>query len=110
TTAGNQLELAQAYQNYFDAHADAAQVNARQTDLEQKLATEYLGKQNFNFDEKYNRINGDYLGHYKNSSLEIRDGQLWVVNHFDEGTTEQQLTYSLNDKHVRGEYRDRQLN
>ncbi|WP_189522750.1 hypothetical protein, partial [Mesorhizobium sp. M2E.F.Ca.ET.166.01.1.1] len=60
--------------------------------------------------EKYNRINGDYLGHYKNSSLEIRDGQLWVVNHFDEGTTEQQLTYSLNDKHVRGEYRDRQLN
>ncbi|MDX8477462.1 LysM peptidoglycan-binding domain-containing protein [Mesorhizobium sp. VK24D] len=110
TTAGNQLELAQAYQNYFDAHADAAQVSARQTDLEQKLATEYLGKQNFNFDEKYNRINGDYLGHYKNSSLEIRDGQLWVVNHFDEGTTEQQLTYSLNDKHVRGEYRDRQLN
>ncbi|RWA76353.1 MAG: LysM peptidoglycan-binding domain-containing protein [Mesorhizobium sp.] len=110
TTAGNQLELAQAYQNYFDAHADAAQVNARQTDLEQKLATEYLGKQNFNFDEKYNRINGDYLGHYKNSTLEIRDGQLWVVNHFDEGTTEQQLTYSLNDKHVRGEYRDRQLN
>ncbi|MDG4884028.1 LysM peptidoglycan-binding domain-containing protein [Mesorhizobium sp. WSM4884] len=110
TTAGSQLELAQAYQNYFDAHADAAQVNARQTDLEQKLANEYLGKQNFNFDEKYNRINGDYLGHYKNSTLEIRDGQLWVVNHFDEGTTEQQLTYSLNDKNVRGEYRDRQLN
>ncbi|RUU12705.1 hypothetical protein EOD23_06660, partial [Mesorhizobium sp. USDA-HM6] len=110
TTAGNQLELAQAYQNYFDAHANAAQVNARQTDLEQKLAVEYLGEQKFNFDEKYNRINGDYLGHYKNSTLEIRDGQLWVVNHFDEGTTEQQLTYSLNDKNVRGEYRDRQLN
>ncbi|AZO71151.1 LysM peptidoglycan-binding domain-containing protein [Mesorhizobium sp. M1D.F.Ca.ET.043.01.1.1] len=110
TTAGNQLELAQAYQDYFDAHADAAQVNARQTDLEQKLANEYLSKQNFNFDEKYNRINGDYLGHYQNSTLEIRDGQLWVVNHFDEGTTEQQLTYGLNDKHVRGEYRDRQLN
>ncbi|MDX8502199.1 LysM peptidoglycan-binding domain-containing protein [Mesorhizobium sp. VK4C] len=110
TTAGNQLELAQAYQDYFDAHANAAEVNARQTDLEQKLATEYLGEQKFNFDEKYNRINGDYLGHYKNSTLEVRDGQLWVVNHFDEGTTEQQLTYSLNDKNVRGEYRDRQLN
>ncbi|RWB21021.1 MAG: LysM peptidoglycan-binding domain-containing protein [Mesorhizobium sp.] len=110
TTAGSQLELAQSYQNYFDAHADAAQVSARQTDLQQKLASEYLGEQKFNFDEKYNRISGDYLGHYKNSTLEIRDGQLWVVNHFDEGTTEQQLTYSLNDKNVRGEYRDRQLN
>ncbi|TPO13415.1 LysM peptidoglycan-binding domain-containing protein [Mesorhizobium sp. B1-1-5] len=110
TTAGSQLELAQAYQNYFDAHADATQVNARQTDLEQKLSNEYLGEQKFNFDEKYNRINGDYLGHYKNSTLEIRDGQLWVVNHFDKGTTEQQLTYSLTDKNVRDEYRDRQLN
>ncbi|MDX8534187.1 LysM peptidoglycan-binding domain-containing protein [Mesorhizobium sp. VK25A] len=110
TTAGSQLELAQAYQDYFDAHADATQVGARQTDLEQKLANEYLGEQKFNFDEKYNRINGDYLGHYKNSTLEIRDGQLWVVNHFDEGTTEQQLTYSLTDKNVRDEYRDRQLN
>ncbi|TSE02890.1 LysM peptidoglycan-binding domain-containing protein [Mesorhizobium intechi] len=110
TTAGSQLELARAYQNYFDAHADATQINARQTDLEQKLSNEYLGEQKFNFDEKYNRINGDYLGHYKNSTLEIRDGQLWVVNHFDEGTTEQQLTYALNDKNVRDEYRDRQLN
>ncbi|PBC20780.1 MULTISPECIES: LysM peptidoglycan-binding domain-containing protein [unclassified Mesorhizobium] len=110
TTAGSQLELAQAYQNYFDAHADATKVNARQTDLEQKLSNEYLGEQKFNFDEKYNRISGDYLGHYKSSTLEIRDGQLWVVNHFDEGTTEQQLTYSLTDKNVRDEYRDRQLN
>ncbi|WFP65767.1 MULTISPECIES: LysM peptidoglycan-binding domain-containing protein [unclassified Mesorhizobium] len=110
TTAGSQLELAQAYQDYFDAHANATQVSARQTDLEQKLSNEYLGEQKFNFDEKYNRISGDYLGHYKNSTLEIRDGQLWVINHFDEGTTEQQLTYSLSDKNVRDEYRDRQLN
>ncbi|RWM00972.1 MAG: LysM peptidoglycan-binding domain-containing protein [Mesorhizobium sp.] len=110
TTAGSQLELAQAYQDYFDAHANATQVSARQTDLEQKLSNEYLGEQKFNFDEKYNRISGDYLGHYKNSTLEIRDGQLWIINHFDEGTTEQQLTYSLSDKNVRDEYRDRQLN
>ncbi|RWC50602.1 MAG: LysM peptidoglycan-binding domain-containing protein [Mesorhizobium sp.] len=110
TTAGSQLELAQAYQNYFDAHTTAAQVGAQQTDLEQKLLIQYLGEQKFDPNEEYNRYSGDYLGHYKTSTLEVRDGQLWVVNHFDKGTTEQQLTYSLNDKNVRDEYRDRQLN
>ncbi|MER9654825.1 LysM peptidoglycan-binding domain-containing protein [Mesorhizobium sp. M0152] len=110
TTAGSQLELAQAYQNYFDAHATAAQVGAQQTDLEQKLLVQYLGERKFDPNKEYNRYSGDYLGHYKTSTLEVRDGQLWVVNHFDKGTTEQQLTYSLNDKNVRDEYRDRQLN
>ncbi|MER9947864.1 LysM peptidoglycan-binding domain-containing protein [Mesorhizobium sp. M0047] len=110
TTAGSQLELAQAYQNYFDAHTTAAQVGAQQTDLEQKLLGQYLGEQEFDPNEEYNRYSGDYLGHYKTSTLEVRDGQLWVVNHFDKGTTEQQLTYSLNDKNISDEYRDRQLN
>ncbi|MFD2055573.1 SH3 domain-containing protein [Mesorhizobium calcicola] len=110
TTAGNQLELAQAYQNYFGAHADATQVGAQQADLEHRLLVEYLGQKKFDPNEKYNRYSGDYLGHYKTSTIEIRDGQVWVVSHFDKGTTEQQLTYNPSDKNIKGEYRDRQLN
>lgn len=111
TAATSQLELAQAQQNYYDAHNNAAQVGARQDALEQKLLIEYLAKQKFDPSVAVNRINGDYLGHYHESTLEIRDGdQLWVVNHFDEGTTEQALTYRPDNKNVRNEYRDRQLN
>lgn len=110
TAATSQLDLAQAYQNYYDAHGNAAQVGARQNALEQRLLQEYLGKQKFDPNEKVSRINGDYLGRYQGSTLEIRDGQLWVVNHFEEGTTEQALTYRLNNKNVRDDYRDRPLN
>lgn len=110
TAATSQLELAQAQQNYYDAHNNAAQVGARQDALEQRLLQEYLGKQKFDPNEKVSRINGDYLGRYQGSTLEVRDGQLWVVNHFEEGTTEQALTYRSDNKNVRNDYRDRQLN
>ncbi|TIS57101.1 MAG: LysM peptidoglycan-binding domain-containing protein [Mesorhizobium sp.] len=112
TTAGNQLELAEAYQNYFDAHADATQVGAQQTDLEQRLLAEYNSEHQFLFEQgkKHQRVSGDYLGLFQSQKLEVRDGQLWVVNQFEEGTTEQQLTYSLSETNVRDEYRDRQLN
>jgi len=111
-TAGNQLELAEAYQNYFDAHATATEIGAQQTDLEQQLLGEYNSKNQFLFEQgkKHSRINGDYLGLFQSQELQVRDGQLWVVNHFEEGTTEQQLTYSLSEENVRDEYRDRQLN
>ncbi|CAN7377040.1 LysM peptidoglycan-binding domain-containing protein [Mesorhizobium sp. LjNodule214] len=112
TTAGSQLELAQAYQDYFDAHANATQVGAQQTDLEQRLLAEYNNEHQFLFEQgkKHQRVSGDYLGLFQSQRLEIRDGQLWVVNQFEEGTTEQQLTYNLSEKNVRDEYRDRQLN
>lgn len=110
TAAASQVDLAQAYQNYYDAHDNAAQVGARQDALEQKLLIEYLGKQKFDPNEKVSRYNGDYLGRYQGSTLEIRDGQLWVVNHFEEGTTEQALTYRPDNKNVRNDYRDRPLN
>ncbi|MER9231646.1 LysM peptidoglycan-binding domain-containing protein [Mesorhizobium sp. M0622] len=112
TTAGNQLELAEAYQNYFNAHADATQVGAQQTDLEQRLLAEYNSEHQFLFEQgkKHQRVSGDYLGLFQSQKLEVRDGQLWVVNQFEEGTTEQQLTYNLSETNVRDEYRDRQLN
>ncbi|GLR39547.1 hypothetical protein GCM10007880_00630 [Mesorhizobium amorphae] len=112
TTAGSQLELAQAYQDYFDAHANATQVGAQQTGLEQRLLAEYNSEHQFLFEQgkKHQRVSGDYLGLFQSQKLEIRDGQVWVVNQFEEGTTEQQLTYSLSEKNVRDEYRDRQLN
>ncbi|MER9828413.1 LysM peptidoglycan-binding domain-containing protein [Mesorhizobium sp. M0134] len=112
TTAGNQLELAEAYQSYFNAHADATQVGAQQTDLEQRLLAEYNSEHQFLFEQgkKHQRVSGDYLGLFQSQKLEVRDGQLWVVNQFEEGTTEQQLTYNLSETNVRDEYRDRQLN
>ncbi|MER9240485.1 LysM peptidoglycan-binding domain-containing protein [Mesorhizobium sp. M0633] len=112
TTAGNQLELAEAYQSYFNAHADATQVGAQQTDLEQRLLAEYNSEHQFLFEQgkKHQRVSGDYLGLFQSQKLEVRDGQLWVVNQFEEGTTEQQLTYNLSETNVRDEYRDRQPN
>ncbi|MER8667135.1 LysM peptidoglycan-binding domain-containing protein [Mesorhizobium sp. M0159] len=112
TTAGNQLELAEAYQNYFNARAEATQVGAQQTDLEQRLLAEYNSEHQFLFEQgkKHQRVSGDYLGLFQSQKLEVRDGQLWVVNQFEEGTTEQQLTYNLSETNVRDEYRDRQLN
>ncbi|MER9669519.1 LysM peptidoglycan-binding domain-containing protein [Mesorhizobium sp. M0203] len=112
TTAGNQLELAEAYQSYFNAHADATQVGAQQTDLEQRLLAEYNSEHQFLFEQgkKHQRVSGDYLGLFQSQRLEVRDGQLWVVNQFEEGTTEQQLTYNLSETNVRDEYRDRRLN
>ncbi len=111
-TADKQFELAGAYQGYFDAHARAMDVGARQTDLEQRLLAEYGSNNQYLFEpgKKHSRINGDYLGLYQSQELQVRDGQLWVVNHFEKGTTEQQLTFELGNKNVRSKYKNRQLN
>lgn len=108
TAAGQQLELAEAYNNFYLARGDASAMRV----LGQKLLTEYNSKNQFLFEpnKEHKTYGGKYLGKFTGQEIEVRDGQAWVVNHFEKGTTEQQLTYALDDKNVRGEYRDRALN
>ncbi|TIO53897.1 MAG: hypothetical protein E5X80_08430 [Mesorhizobium sp.] len=108
TAAGQQLELAEAYHNFYQARGDASALRV----LGQKLLAEYNSKNQFLFEpnKKHSTYGGKYLGKFTGQEIEVRDGQAWVVNHFEEGTTEQQLTYAPDAKNVRGEYRDRALN
>ena len=103
-----QLTIADAYVDYYEAKVDLADAELRA----EQLLIEYNQDNPHLFEEgkKHSRINGEYLGLLKDQYIEERDGQLWVVNVFEEGTTEQQLTYSLDDENVRPEYRDRPLN
>ncbi|TWG99553.1 uncharacterized protein DUF4781 [Mesorhizobium sp. J18] len=103
-----QLTIADAYVDYYMAKVNLADAELRA----EQLLIEYNEDNPHLFEEgkKHSRINGEYLGLLESQEIVERDGQLWVINHFEEGTTEQQLTYSLDDENVRPEYRDRPLN
>lgn len=113
TAANSQVELSTAYSNYFDAHANRTAVDAKAKGLENQLLIEYNSRNQHLFepDKKHSTYGGDYLGKFVRQEIKYHDdGQISVINHFEEGTTEQKLTYSLNDKNVRDEFRDRPLN
>ncbi|TIO33268.1 DUF4781 domain-containing protein [Mesorhizobium sp.] len=111
--ADSQVELAEAYQTFYSAHANAADINAQATSLENQLLVEYNKKNQHLFepDKKHSTYGGDYLGKFVRQEIKYHeDGQISVINHFEEGTTEQKLTVNLSDKNTTEEYRDRALN
>ncbi|MCR4264818.1 LysM peptidoglycan-binding domain-containing protein [Nitratireductor sp. ZSWI3] len=109
---GGQLEIAEAYANFYDARSNLADLEAQAEDIEQRVLAEYNSEHEFLFEEgkKHRTVGGDYLGTYDHQEVVTRDGQLWVINHFSDGKTEQQLTYSLTEENVNDDYRDRPLN
>jgi hypothetical protein len=110
--ADSQLELAEAYHASYSASSRAVALDAQKEDFKQKLLAEYNREHPslLKPGKEHQRVKGDHLGVLEKQELQIRGGQLWVVNHFEEGTTEQQLTFGPKDKNVRDEYRNRTLN
>ncbi|WP_175488819.1 scabin-related ADP-ribosyltransferase [Modicisalibacter muralis] len=94
--AGSQLEASQAYYDFYVAKGEVGQLTLQGLGLEEQLLDDYNARNEFLFEEgkKHSTIGGDYLGEFTGQEVVEREGQLWVVNHFEDGTTEQQLTIS----------------
>lgn len=112
--ASRRLELSQAYFDYYSAKHEHAQFSVDVENLTSRLLAEYNEDNSHLFEEgrKHRTVGGTHLGEFVRQELEYRDGQVWVVNHFDTGkTTEQQLTDDPdNDRGLNEEYRQRPLN
>ncbi|TIS80577.1 MAG: LysM peptidoglycan-binding domain-containing protein [Mesorhizobium sp.] len=106
---GNQLELAEAYADYYEAGSDLAELEVQAEDIRQQLLAEYNAENPGLFEEDgyHNRTNGDYLGLFEGQELFERDGQIWVLNHFEHGDTEEALTYALDDPTQSEAFRER---
>lgn len=112
--ASRRLELSQAYLNYYNSVYESAEFTVEIEDIKSRLLAEYNGDNPHLFEEgrKHKTLGGTYLGEFTVQELDYRDGQVWVVNHFDTGkTTEQQLTVDPDDSRGWNEdYRQRPLN
>ena len=110
--ADNQHALAGAYQDFFTANVSKTSLESQQVDLRGKLLAEYNEKKGFGKDPdaEYSSIGGKYYGKFVGQRYETRNGQLWVINEFEKGTQEEQLTYAVDNRRVGEEFRNRSLN
>ena len=108
----SQIEVAGAYSDFYKAHSLTAGTELTEANLKQKLLAEYNSKHQFLFEpgKEHSTNGGKYLGKYLGEESDVRDGELWVIVHFEKGDQKEQLTFGLNDKNVNDDYRDRPLN
>jgi hypothetical protein len=110
--AGNRVDAATAYYNYYSAVSNVSGQEVNLTDLKQKIFNQYrqTHPDMFDMDEKYSTIGGDYLGKIKNIELVEHDNQLYVKTTYEHDSREVQLTFAMDDKNVRDETRNTSLN
>lgn len=110
--AGRQLELSKAYDSFYGTHADATKLDAQAARLEKKLLDAY-NERNPHILEKgaeHKSYRGKYYGHLMSQVVQRRGGQVWVVNHFEKGKTEYQLTAAMGDKSLPERFRNEVAN
>lgn len=108
----SQIEAGNAYASFYRAHALTSGVELQEEILKHQLYDEYMSSHQFllNGEDQYTN-GGEFLGKFQYATTDVRDGQLWIIIHFDSGKTrEQQLTFNLDSKRVNEDYRDRPLN
>ncbi|NIC04777.1 DUF4781 domain-containing protein [Billgrantia bachuensis] len=91
--AGIQVDTAQAYYDFHSARRDNLQLTVEAYDMREQLLEAFNeDKGLLEEGKKFNTIGGDYLGEFTGQQvIEEREDGLWVVTHFEEGTTEERL-------------------
>ncbi|WP_206077772.1 hypothetical protein, partial [Aquamicrobium sp. LC103] len=90
-----QLEIAEAYAQFYDARSDLAALGPAASDIEQRLLAAYNEQNPHLLEEgrKHSTLGNDYLGELLSQDIVEEGGELWVVNEFEEKTQKIQLTF-----------------
>lgn len=91
--AGIQVDTAQAYHDFHSARRDNLQLTAETYDMREQLLEAFNEDKGLLEEGKtFKRLNGKYLGEFTGQQvIEEREDGLWVVTHFEKGTTEERL-------------------
>jgi len=113
--AGKNVHAAEVYQTYHDANKTAADLQVTGQGIKQKIIAEDIknNPDRYDWNKKNSTYGGDYLGKIKDQKVveDPKDNQLYVETTYEHGGTKRvQLTFARNDKNVRGEFKDRELN
>ncbi|RWN03035.1 MAG: LysM peptidoglycan-binding domain-containing protein [Mesorhizobium sp.] len=120
--AANQVTLAEAYQEYGVAQAEAADLAVTMEPLKQQLLAQAQERNPHHFDwEGYTNGHGDFTGKIESQDIVEENGQLYVVtvyenytftdeNGDDTNVHKSALTYDLNDEGIREDFRNDPLN
>ncbi|SJM31813.1 LysM peptidoglycan-binding domain-containing protein [Mesorhizobium delmotii] len=120
--AANQVILAEAYQEYGVAQAEAADLAVTMEPLKQQLLAQAQERNPHHFDwEGYTNGHGDFTGKIKSQDIVEENGQLYVVTVYENATFTDEngddtnvhksaLTYDLNDEGIREDFRNDPLN
>ncbi|TIO45469.1 MAG: LysM peptidoglycan-binding domain-containing protein [Mesorhizobium sp.] len=120
--AANQVTLAEAYQEYGVAQAEAADLAVTMEPLKQQLLAQAQERNPHHFDwEGYTNGHGDFTGKIKSQDIVEENGQLYVVTVYENATFTDEngddtnvhksaLTYDLNDEGIREDFRNDPLN
>lgn len=120
--AGNQVSLAEAYAEYGVAQKDALDLAARVEPIKQQIIAQARERNPHHFDEKgYTNAEGDFTGKLLKQEFIEENGQLYMVNTYendnfldennnDTNVLKVQLTYNLNDENIRDDFRNNSLN
>ncbi|RWE87941.1 LysM peptidoglycan-binding domain-containing protein [Mesorhizobium sp.] len=120
--AANQVTLAEAYQEYGVAQAEAADLAVTMEPLKQQLLAQAQERNPHHFDwEGYTNGRGEFTGKIKSQDIIEDNGQLYVVTVYENDTFTDEngddtnvhksaLTYDLNDEGIREDFRNDPLN
>lgn len=120
--AGSQVTLAEAYAQYGVAQKDAADLAVRIEPVKQQIIAQAKERNPHHFDEKgYTNAKGEFTGKLLKQEFKEENGQLYMVNTYendnfldennnDTNVLKVQLTYNLNDKNIRDDFRNNSLN
>ncbi|TIM90792.1 MAG: LysM peptidoglycan-binding domain-containing protein [Mesorhizobium sp.] len=120
--AANQVTLAEAYQEYGVAQAEAADLAVTMEPLKQQLLAQAQERNPHHFDwEGYTNGRGEFTGKIKSQDIVEENGQLYVVTVYENDTFTDEngddtnvhksaLTYDLNDEGIREDFRNDPLN
>ncbi|TKD45978.1 MAG: LysM peptidoglycan-binding domain-containing protein, partial [Mesorhizobium sp.] len=120
--AAKQVTLAEAYQEYGVAQAEAADLAVTMEPLKQQLLAQAQERNPHHFDwEGYTNGRGEFTGKIKSQDIVEENGQLYVVTVYENDTFTDEngddtnvhksaLTYDLNDEGIREDFRNDPLN
>ncbi|PLP57388.1 hypothetical protein CYK37_19835 [Mesorhizobium loti] len=120
--AGNQVALAEAYAQYGVAQKEATDLAVRVEPIKQQIIAQARQRNPHHFDEKgYTNAEGDFTGKLLKQEFIEENGQLYMVNTYendnfldennnDTNVLKIQLTYDLNNKNIRDDFRNNSLN
>ncbi|MFQ3786228.1 DUF4781 domain-containing protein [Halomonas sp. A29] len=91
--AGIQVSTAQAYYDFHVARRDNLQLTVEAYEMREQLLEAFNeDKGLLEEGKKFNTVGGKYLGEFTGQQvIEEREDGLWVVTHFEKGTTEERL-------------------
>ncbi|MFC3282183.1 LysM peptidoglycan-binding domain-containing protein [Litchfieldella rifensis] len=90
---GKQLETAQAYYDFYAAKSEAGELRLQAYDKRDELLAVFNAEKGLLEEGKqFSTVGGDYLGEFTGQQvIEEREDGLWVITHFEEGTTDEPL-------------------